>query len=56
MTKAIIWFPDDLFARLALIFYSRFVVVSAECRSMLGHYDVCGFVQARIQQTMRRKK
>ncbi len=23
---------------------------------MLGHYDVCGFAQARIQQTMRRKK
>ena len=56
MTKALIWFLDDLFARLVPILNTRFVVVSAVCRTTPGHYDVCGFAQARIQQTMRREK
>ncbi len=43
--ERIIWFPDGLFASRAPIFYSRFLVVSAVCRYMLGHYDVCGFAQ-----------
>ena len=36
--------------------FAGFVVVSAECRSRLGHDGFCGFVQARIIQQMRSVK